>query len=264
MLGSPDLRAEIVSQALLGHLLTVTEEREGFLRVRSEDEYPGWVHRGYVARGDGPWVDAWRADAHHTSLGAALSIDGRTRMALPLGARVAPEAGGAVRLPDGRIAQVASGRIAPFSTLKEEAHAMSPATWAEVFFSGAPYLWGGLTPWGVDCSGLVQATFRMRGVLLPRDAALQAESGSAVPASDVHHDFEAGDLLFFFDPLFPTRRTAESETTQRISHVAIADGAGSVVHASLGSGGVCRSPLSGESVEAVALRRSFVLARKVG
>lgn len=251
MLGSPDVRAELVSQAPLGHLLTVTEERDNFLRVRAEDDYPGWVHRGYVARGEGPWVEAWRADAHHASLGAMLSIDGRTRVLLPLGARVAPEAGGAVRLPDGRIGQLASGRVAPFSALKDEAREMPPATWAEVFFSGAPYLWGGVTPWGVDCSGLAQVTFRMRGVALPRDSHLQAKAGAAVPAVDANHDFEAGDLLFF------------AEGGDRVTHVAIADGAGSVVHSSLAAGGVCKSPLSGDSAEAVALRRRFVCARRV-
>ncbi len=251
LLGSPDLRAELVSQAPLGHLLTITDERDRFLKVRGEDEYAGWIHRGYVAVGDEPRVEAWRAEAHHLSLGAVLSLDGRTRVLLPLGARVAPEAGGVVRLPDGRIAQLASGRVAAASALHDEARAMAPAVWAEVFFSGAPYLWGGVTPWGVDCSGLTQVTFKMRGLALPRDAALQAKAGAEVRGADPQTAFEAGDLLFF------------AEDGDRISHVAIADGAGSVVHASLAAGGVCRSPLTGGSAEAAALRASFRLARRV-
>jgi hypothetical protein len=263
LLGSPDLRAELVSQAPLGHLLAIVEERDRFLRVRGEDDYPGWIHRGYVAHGDAGWVESWRADAHHISLGAVLSLDGRTRVQLPLGARVAPEAGGAVHLPDGRIGQLAGGRIALVSALQDEAREMPPATWAEVFFSGAPYLWGGVTPWGVDCSGLVQVTFRMRGIALPRDAHLQAKAGSAVTAADANHDFESGDLLFFTDPAAPGARPSGGGDAGRVTHVAIADGAGGVMHASLAAGGVCRSPLSGESAEAAELRRSFVAARRV-
>jgi hypothetical protein len=53
---------------------------------------------------------------------------------------------------------------------------MSAARWAEAFFAGAPYRWGGITTWGVDCSGLVQAAYRVRGIRLPRDSAQQAEA----------------------------------------------------------------------------------------
>jgi hypothetical protein len=252
LLGSPDLRAELVSQAPLGHALEVLEERGEFLKAKGEDGYAGWVHRGYLLTGPDAVVDEWKEEARWSSLGAALSIDGRTRMPVPLGSRLGAEPGGAVRLPDGRIAQVAQGRVAPLATLREEARAMNPADWAEVFFAGAPYLWGGLTPWGVDCSGLVRVTYWMRGVSLPRDSRQQARAGKPVPARDALHRFEPGDLLFF----------GEDQGEGLVAHVAIAGGDGTVVHSALAAGGVCRSPLGGESEEAARLRETFLLARR--
>ena len=245
--GSPDHRAELISEAPLGHVLEVLEERTPFVRVRGEDGYAGWVHRGHLSTAEAV-VGPWREEAHASSLGAVLSVDGRSRLLTPLGARLALDNDGSVRLPDGRIAQVASGRVAADQDLHEESHALSPAEWAGVFFAGAAYRWGGVTPWGVDCSGLVQVTFRFRGVSLPRDSGLQAAAGTPVHARDVRYDFQAGDLLFFGDP---------------VTHVAIADGSGYVVHASAAAGGVCRSPLSGGSAEAQGLREMFRAARRV-
>lgn len=262
---APDLRTELVSQATLGHLLTIREERGPYLRVRTEDGYPGWIHQGYVLRGDDGVVSQWRQEATLASLGATLSLSGRERMLVPLGARLAAAPSGAVRLPDGRVAQVAAGRVAPLVQLRDEARVMSPSSWAEIFFAGAPYLYGGMTPWGVDCSGLVQVTYLMRGVTLPRDSAMQAEAGEPLEAEDALHAFEAGDLLFFSES--PGKVLAAAEATgagasKRITHVAMADGEGGLVHAALAAGGVVRSPLSGNSAEAAALRGSFVKARR--
>ena len=61
-------------------------------------------------------------------------------------------------------------------------------------FLGAPYLWGGRTPSGVDCSGLTQMLFMLMGIYLPRDAAQQAEEGDTVELLDLA---EPGDLAFF-------------------------------------------------------------------
>jgi len=265
---SPDHRAELTSEAPLGHLLDVLEERGAFVRVRSDDEHVAWVHRGHLFDGGEPVVAAWREEAQAVCLGAALSLGGRERLLLPFGARLVLEEDGSVRLPDGRVAQVAGGRVAHERDLCEEARALSPARWAEVFFSGAPYRWGGVTTWGVDCSGLVQAVFRARGVRLPRDSARQAEAGEAVPAESALDAFASGDVLCFGETSEARgdggrRRLTGGAGGVRVTHVAMADGAGYVVHSSAGAGGVCRSPLAGGSAEAAWLREAFAGARRV-
>jgi len=269
MYGGPDHRAELTSEAPLGHILEVLEERAPFVAVRAADEHAGWVHRGHLLLGADTVVAEWREEAHATSLGAVVSVDGRTRVLVPLGARLALERDGSVRLPDGRVAEVASGRVADERTLLEESRAMSAAAWAELFFAGAPYRWGGVTAWGVDCSGLVRVTFCVRGVRLPRDSARQAKCGEPVAADDAAGDFAPGDLLFFGEPSAADgsdqerRRLLGGAERRAVTHVAIAAGAGYVVHASAAAGGVCRSPLAGGSAEAAWLRESFVTARRV-
>jgi hypothetical protein len=240
------VRAEQVTQLVLGETASVLDRSGEWLRVRIDlDRYEGWVHRGYVQ--EVPEAEAlnWRARATGWSTGAQVQIDEGT-MALPLRARVAEE-NGAIILPDQRRAQLLGGSISLFSDARAEACSMPPECWALDRFSGSPYLWGGVTPWGVDCSGLVQTTFSVRGVSLPRDAAQQAGIGQSVGLDACR----PGDLLFF-----------RSESGTGITHVAFAGEAETLVHSTISCGGVLSEPWA-PGTRAAALRDRLVLVRRL-
>src|SRR2546425_219196 len=138
-------------------------------------------------------------------------------------AAVAPQRGGRVETGDGRVWDVAAGVLRPEVELQVEARLTAAPEWALRWFSGAPYAWGGRTEWGVDCSGLVQATYAARGVDLPRDSDLQSGAGRDVPLETTGGGYETGDVLCFADG-------------RRISHVALWAGAGRSVHSALSRG----------------------------
>jgi gamma-D-glutamyl-L-lysine dipeptidyl-peptidase len=236
-----------VSQRVAGQTLDTLDDYSGdegsgnpWLHVAGDDEYPGWAHRGYLTAGSWP-VDPGTS----VSLGCVVASGGgdsiRAHRALPLRALLAP----GERCVAGRT--VAHGELSRTFPLDPRAIAQS----AQELFAGASYMWGGVTPWGADCSGFVQTVFALHGMPLPRDAWQQA--GAGLDAGCDPAAAEAGDLLFF------------SEAADgRITHVGISLGGDSLVHVSLGRGGHAVDRLAAtRDPYVIRLREFFRFARRV-
>jgi gamma-D-glutamyl-L-lysine dipeptidyl-peptidase len=246
VLAQPGVRAEQVTQLVLGETAAVVERAAEWLRVCTHaDGYDGWIHSGYILELDDEAADEWRTRASSWSEGAVVRIGG-SHLAVPLRARVAMETDGVV-LPDGRRGRVTAGSVRETAQVIAAARAKAPERWALEHFFGSPYLWGGVTPWGVDCSGLVQTTFAARGFALPRDSAQQVAYGRVISAEAI----QPGDLLFF-----------RSEAGKAITHVAFAGDADTLVHAALACGGMLsESWLPGS--RAAGLRERLVAVRRL-
>ncbi len=251
LLREPAVSADRVSEALHGETLELLERRDGdaWVRVRVADSYHAWIHAGYLAIGSAEWAQDWAVRATGRSLGAALRCED-ARFRLAIGARVALRKSGRVETADGRVWRVVSGVVRPEAEARAEARLVAAPEWALRWFSGAPYLWGGRTEWGVDCSGLVQATYAARGISLPRDSDLQSLAGREVAIAPTGAGYEAGDLLFFADG-------------RRISHVALWAGVGRIVHSALSRGGVASDDVFDDSPGAKRLRELLVGVRRV-
>jgi cell wall-associated NlpC family hydrolase len=212
----PKASSEQVSQSVAGHLATILEVRDGWRRVRLADGYEGWMHEGYLESNAlaADQAGAWQQTARH-SLGCTVvhSKSGKER-ALPLGARVA------------RDAKIVAGATLDAQELRRRnpPEGIEICTFAAKWFWSASYQWGGITPWGADCSGMVQTVFGLHGVALPRDARQQAELGRPL-ALDLAA-WQPGDLLFFSD-----------RTDGRITHVALVAPLHTLMHVAIGRGG---------------------------
>lgn len=254
--GEPRVSATQVSQYVLGHRLDLLSRRDGWWRVRGEDGYIGWVHHGYVQEGDAEWAQEWeRAEGGEpvVALGSELLDEaGRTFMRLPWGARLVRDAPRRLRLPDGRRGEPGDGELVNVDRLRDWFPARGEsATRTARRWIGTPYLWGGVTPAGADCSGFVQSVFWLHGIALPRDSDLQARVGEKVDPGEAYEHLRPGDLLYF------------SERPDRITHVAISLGGSAIIHSALSNGGVEVNDLLGDRETERELNRIFTLARRV-
>jgi cell wall-associated NlpC family hydrolase len=240
LLAEPQAGAEQVSQRLAGTELEVLEVRSHWFRVRGPDGYEGWVHAGYV-RAVAAREIARRYAGPRVSLGCVSVTGEGRRRPLPLGAVLADDE------------TVESGEAVTPQELRTRfpSDPAAAARTAHDRFEGAPYQWGGVTPWGVDCSGMVQSAFGLHGLPLPRDAWQQAERGTAVAAAP--EALAPGDLLFF-----------SSREDRRVTHVGIAIGDARIVHSAIGRGGWTIDRLTNvEDPYVAALRARITGARRL-
>ncbi|MEO7103807.1 MAG: SH3 domain-containing C40 family peptidase [Gemmatimonadaceae bacterium] len=243
LLGGAAASATQVSQLLRGHHGDVIDADGKWLRLRGADGYEGWCHRGYLevehAIALPSLASAWGAE-RRISIGCTVRSTLLGTLDLPLGALLDADE----EVTRG-IAMNNRARLRYFET-----DSQSLVLRARELFRGTPYQWGGVTPWGADCSGFVQTVFALHGTQLPRDAWMQGERGREV--SSELSDFEPADLLFFSD-----------SDDGRPTHVAISLGETRCVHISLANGGFGVNALDADDPVARHLRESFRFARRI-
>lgn len=205
MYSRPSEEADVVSQAIYASRIGVIEEHSGWARVRTADEYTGWMQaadfrrqehgeRIYASSGGVAQVSSLFANLYReasvTKHPPLFTVPFETTLEV-LQEVNTKERWIEVRLPDDRRAWLQRGDV----TLSQEPMSIAEVVSLSKRFLGLPYFWGGTSSFGFDCSGFTQMLCRRRGIVIPRDASLQATWAGA--AAVERNNLRAGDLLFF-------------------------------------------------------------------
>ncbi|MEW6435933.1 MAG: NlpC/P60 family protein [Pseudomonadota bacterium] len=191
---SPD--APIDTQVLFGEDVMLYDEHEGWAWVQlAADHYVGYLSRDALAEGSA-------APTHRVGVNRTFIYPG-ANMKLP--AQAALPRGAAVQVGDTQVgdanddfARLAEGGFVFAAHLTPLDATVADFVAVAENFLGSPYLWGGKTSLGIDCSGLVQIALAAAGRAAPRDTDLQeAALGRALPIGDRHDPLRRGDLVFW-------------------------------------------------------------------
>ena len=213
------------TELIYGEVIDVYEIADGWAWGQARrDGYCGYVPANTLGHIAAP---THRVVALRTFLYPSASIKTTPSGFLPFGAVVTVEA------EDGKFARTPAGHIFATHLAPLDEIAPDPVAEAERFL-GSPYLWGGKTSLGIDCSGLVQTASLACGIPAPRDSDLQEKAlGALLPIPNDPAHFQRGDLLFW------------------PGHVALCQGEGQMIHATAYSMSVISEPI-GTALERIA------------
>jgi hypothetical protein len=221
----------LVTQAILGTPVKILKQKDGWYYIQTPDKYISWVDAAGILPVTRPELQEWQnsdrilftginglvyEDNNFTipvsdvTLGCILTKTDETYRWLK------------VRFPDGRSGFVPPQDWTGFNAFRNAAKPNPEKIVSQARqLSGRSYLWGGTSASAMDCSGFVKTVYFVNGLILARDASLQAMHGSKVELTHV----QPGDLLFF-------GQKATENQKAKITHVALSLGGAEFIHAS--------------------------------
>ena len=230
----PKHSAELVSQSIMGTPVKLLKEEDGWYQIQTTDRYIAWVDRAALALKSEDEIEAWRnseriifipdfklaKDIEQKEVvtdlvaGSILEIEKENHDTYNL------------ILPDGRKIQIEKSNCELFSEWKNrELNDATILTRTAKQFIGRPYLWGGTSSKGVDCSGFVKSVYFMNGIILARDASLQFLHGDTISPEHGFLKLAEGDLVFF-------GRLKTAEKPMKVTHVGMYVSNGEYIHSS--------------------------------
>jgi cell wall-associated NlpC family hydrolase len=221
----PTFGMPLSSELCYGTEVEILDEAGKWVFTRQKDGYLGWAYKGYLAEG-------YASQTTHMVLAPSYELRAQPEAQSEIVTRLVSGTGVCVEEINGEWANVVANKTGwmPLSLLR--AISDIPKSIDEKRKTiledsrrmiGVPYLWGGTSGNGIDCSGFVRLLHQWVGVDIPRDADMQHAS-----ARPVEPPFEMGDLLFF----------REGGTQRKITHVGISLGGWTMIHASRRNNGV--------------------------
>ncbi|HBL75387.1 MAG: hypothetical protein A2W90_04115 [Bacteroidetes bacterium GWF2_42_66] len=230
----PSHDAELASQALLGTPVRVFKKQSNWYLVQTPDKYISWVDSAALFLLSKQRFDNWRKQAkmiYLPSFGLATEPNsGKPVTDLVAGCILQfMEKSGKdclLSMPDRRLLQVPLADVEDFEIWKKRAvPSVSEISKTAELFMGRPYLWGGTSAKGADCSGFTKMVYFLNGIILARDASLQFRHGEKITEEQGWKDLQEGDLVFF-------GRKATNEKPARATHVGYYLGNSEFIHAS--------------------------------
>ncbi len=228
--------AELVTQATLGTPVKIWKRTQQWYYVQTPDGYLAWVDHGGITTMNEQEFNNWKASEkiiYTRAFGQSYketSKESRPVTDLVTGAILELEAEKdnfyKVRYPDGRAAFISKDESEKYSDWLEnldDSEADLVSTAQELM--GLPYLWGGTSAKGVDCSGYTKTIYFMNGIVVPRDASQQVREGELIDSTGNFENLKVGDLLFFGRP-------ATDSTSEKVVHVGMWIGNNEFIHSS--------------------------------
>lgn len=221
---APKHSAELGTQGLLGMSLKVLDKKGDFYRIQTPDNYISWVDKGGIQLMNTNQFEDWSAsekiiftkgfgyvyaDEKFTQIISDISLGGILKIKTETNKYYQ------VVFPDNRTGFVKKQEAKLYSNwLTNSKPSSENIEIVAKQMLGFPYLWGGTSAKGMDCSGFTKMVYLMNGFIIPRDASQQINAGKIVDKNLDFSDLKKGDLLFF-------GKKATKTNKQRVTHVGI-------------------------------------------